>query len=295
MCCVHVSQPNKSMSRSLKSDSLHQLNDVDIQTLTEVIKDVIERLQLDIKSMKLDELEDAVSDDLEIPIQNFPLSRRIKTVLFELRKQHGVKLVLSPSESSSMMPQIFPAEQKAENQDDVISLPQSLLTPPETAPAPIANVELSPTYRRPKDDPAPSRGHIPSMEARALISAHRLPCTHPAFYDDVRGLFVKEMHLLSGYTEDRLREEWANTQCNAMLEDSDYDIDQCPCIKRLSVFLRIYHDFYEHIGAEVFLQPQVPCFISAIDIDYPFGPYQARRSLVSICTNGKLRTFHIYL
>ena len=218
------------------SCSLHEINDIDDQALTEAIKDVIERLQLDIKSMQIEDLEDVVSDDLKIPITNFCISRRIKAVIFELRKQRGVKLMLSLRGTQSM-PQIFPAEQPATRAPPT----------PQTAPA---DSQMLPVHKRPKHDTSSLRMSRVPMSIKASVSAHR-PFMRPAFYADVRDLFVKEMgSLLSGYTEDRLREEWANTDCNAMLEHSDYDIDQCPCIKRLSVFLRIYHDFYKHVGAE---------------------------------------------
>ena len=85
------------------------------------------------------------------------------------------------------------------------------------------------------------------------------PLSLPAYYKDMKNMFLNEMGpLIKQYTEQRFEAECNNEQCDQVIAQNGDDIYQCQCIKRISVFLKVYKTYYKEINTEK-LSPNV-CF-----------------------------------
>eukprot|EP01084_Bolivina_argentea_P026282 48850_1 len=82
----------------------------------------------------------------------------------------------------------------------------------------------------------------------------------PSYYKDIRNMFLNEMSCaLKDYTEQKLNIECTNNKCYKIQNQND--IYNCPCIKRICIFLKIYKEHYQQINIEQYTGNMDQCFV----------------------------------
>ena len=73
----------------------------------------------------------------------------------------------------------------------------------------------------------------------------------PPSFKDIKNTYMNEMKpLIKNYTKQKYKNECCFENCGDVnIKANGNDIYQCPCIKRLSVFLKIYQEFFEEIAS----------------------------------------------